>query len=77
MKKIVKFTNEVLKKAIKKGGSTIRDFKNAQGNYGNFQKEFMVYQQEGIDCKRIGFNGVIKKKIISNRSTFFCISCQK
>ena len=77
MKKIVKFTNEVLKKAIKKGGSTIRDFKNAQGNYGNFQKEFMVYGRNNLKCLRKNCNGIVKKIIINNRSTFYCNNCQK
>ena len=75
--KIVFNTKKILLKAIAKGGSSIRNFKDILGAQGNFQKEFMVYQQEGIDCKRIGCNGVIKKKIISNRSTFFCNTCQK
>ncbi len=77
MKKIVKFTNEVLKKAIKKGGSTIKDFKNTQGNYGNFQKEFMVYGRNNLKCLRKNCNGIVKKIIINNRSTFYCNNCQK
>ena len=75
--KIIFNTKKILLKAIAKGGSSIRNFKDILGTQGNFQKEFKVYQQEGIDCKRVGCNGVIKKKIISNRSTFFCIFCQK
>ena len=76
-KKIILNSKKVLSKAIKKGGSSIRDFKDASGILGNFQKEFNVYQQEGLRCKTRGCNGIIKKKIISNRSTFFCVSCQK
>ena len=59
------------------GGSSIRDFKDASGLKGEFQNEFKVYQQEGIECKNIGCSDFIKKKITSNRSTFFCESCQK
>ena len=73
---IVLNSKKILQKAIKKGGSSIRDFKDISGAEGSFQKEFRVYQQEGVDCKRLKCNGVIKKKIISNRSTFFCIYCQ-
>jgi formamidopyrimidine-DNA glycosylase len=76
-KKIILNSKKVLSKAIKKGGSSIRDFKDASGILGNFQKEFNVYQQEGLRCKTRGCRGTIKKKIISNRSTFFCVSCQK
>ncbi len=70
-------SKKILKQAIKKGGSSIRDFKDISGARGSFQKEFKVYQQDGTDCKRMQCKGVIKKKIKSNRSTFFCISCQK
>ena len=74
---IILNSKKILKQAIKKGGSSIRDFKDISGTSGNFQKEFKVYQQDGKYCKRPKCNGIIKKKIISNRSTFFCVSCQK
>ena len=76
-KKIILNSKKILIKAIKKGGSSIRDFKHISGTKGGFQKEFKVYQQEGAICKRQGCNGVIQKNITSNRSTFFCVSCQK
>ena len=59
------------------GGSSIRDFKDTFGLKGGFQNEFKVYQQEGTECKNIECSDLIRKKIISNRSTFFCDSCQK
>ena len=74
---IILNSKKILQQAINKGGSSIRDFKDISGTKGSFQKEFRVYQQEGVDCKRPKCNGVIRKKIISNRSTFFCVSCQK
>jgi formamidopyrimidine-DNA glycosylase len=76
-KKIIFFSRKVLKKAIKRGGSTIRDFKNISGKNGNFQKEFNVYQRENINCSRNKCTGKIKKIFISKRSTFFCNICQK
>ena len=76
-KKIVINSRKVLLTAIKKGGSSIRDFKNILGKEGNFQKNFNVYQRENLNCKRLRCDGIIKKKITSNRSTFFCNSCQK
>ena len=75
-KKIITNSKKVLLNAIKKGGSSIRDFKNLSGQNGNFQKNFNVYEREGLICKRSECGGVIQKKIISNRSTFFCNSCQ-
>ena len=76
-KKIIIFSKSVLNKAIKKGGSSIRDFKNISGQNGSFQKEFKVYQRENLSCLRKKCDGKIKKIFISNRSTFFCNTCQK
>jgi formamidopyrimidine-DNA glycosylase len=76
-KKIILFSRKILKKAIKKGGSSIRDFKNTSGNSGKFQKEFAVYLRENLNCLRNKCKGIIKKKFICNRSTFFCNTCQK
>jgi len=74
---ILIYSKKVLSEAITKGGSTIRDFKNSFGDIGNFQKNFNVYGREGLKCKLFQCRGIIKKKTISNRSTFFCKSCQK
>ena len=76
-KKIIINSKKVLLDAINKGGSSIRDFKNILGNEGGFQKNFKVYERQKLSCKRFGCRGTIQKKTISNRSTFFCNSCQK
>jgi len=76
-KKIILDCKKVLLKAIKKGGSSIRNFKNISGKEGNFQKIFKVYQREGLNCREYKCSGTIQKKNISNRSTFFCNTCQK
>ena len=75
--KIIFFSRNVLNKAIKKGGSSIRDFKNTSCKSGDFQKQFKVYQRENLNCLRNKCNGKIKKIFLSNRSTFFCNICQK
>ena len=76
-KKLIINSKKILSLAIKKGGSSIKDFKNTHGKKGTFQKIFNVYERSGLNCKRLKCNGIIKKKIISNRSTFFCDNCQK
>jgi len=76
-KNIITYSKSTLSKAIKKGGSSIRDFKNTSGQSGDFQKEFKVYQRENLNCLRSKCEGKIKKIFISNRSTFFCNTCQK
>jgi len=75
-KKIIFFSKSVLNKAIKKGGSSIRDFKNTDGHKGSFQDNFKVYQREGLNCKRPSCKGTVIKILIANRSSFFCNRCQ-
>ena len=75
--KIVSCSRKILYDAINKGGSSIRDFKSISGKIGTFQKNFKVYEREGQKCKRLECSGTIKKKFLSNRSTFFCNTCQK
>ena len=74
---LIRNIKKVLKKAIKEGGSSIKDFIGTKGENGNFQQFFNVYGKKDENCNRINCNGKIKKLQISNRSTFFCNSCQK
>ena len=66
---------EVLARAVQKGGSTLRDFSNAQGQSGYYQGEAMVYGREGAPCRVCGT--AIKAIRQGQRSTFFCPDCQK
>ena len=75
-KKIILNSKKILLNAIKRGGSSIKNFRDSNGINGNFQKEFNVYQREGEKCKKSSCRGMIKKVFISNRSTFFCDICQ-
>ena len=76
-KKLIQNSKKVLTNAIKKGGSTIRDFKNTIGDKGKFQKEFKVYGRDKKNCKRLSCSGIICKITQANRSTFYCKICQK
>lgn len=71
---IYKAIVKILKAAIKAGGSTIKDYTSADGNFGYFQHKFAVYGKDGQDC-------ICGEKIIrikqNNRSSFLCPSCQK
>ena len=75
--KLSKYSKKILNLAIKFGGSSIRDFKNTKGIIGQFQNEFKVYGKENKNCTRSNCKGKISKIFISNRSSFFCNSCQK
>jgi formamidopyrimidine-DNA glycosylase len=65
----------VLTQAVTKGGSTLRDFSNANGDAGHFQLEAMVYDRDGLPCRVCG--AAIKSLRQGQRSTFYCASCQK
>ena len=67
---------KILALSISKGGSSIKNFKNTLGKSGNFQQFFKVYGQKNKNCSRISCKGKIKKISISNRSSFYCNSCQ-
>jgi formamidopyrimidine-DNA glycosylase len=67
----------VLRDAIRAGGSTLRDYKQADGSLGSFQKEFGVYGREGEPCSRPGCRGIVRRKTQGGRSTFWCPTCQR
>ena len=66
---------DVLARAVEKGGSTLRDFSNAQGESGYFQLDAMVYGRAGQPCKVCATP--IKAIRQGQRATFFCPVCQK
>lgn len=66
---------EVLQKAIKAGGSTLKDYRSADGKLGYFQNELLVYGREEAPCYQCG-KAAIKRIVQSGRSTFYCPSCQ-
>ncbi len=66
---------DVLSRAVTKGGSTLRDFSNAQGESGYFQLEAMVYDRAGEPCRVC--SALIKGIRQGQRSTFYCAHCQK
>ncbi|WP_428151521.1 bifunctional DNA-formamidopyrimidine glycosylase/DNA-(apurinic or apyrimidinic site) lyase [Brevundimonas sp.] len=68
---------DVLNDAIAAGGSTLKDFANADGGQGYFQHRFDVYGREGQPCLGDGCTGVVKRIVQGGRSTFYCPSCQK
>ena len=65
----------VLEDAIAAGGSSLRDHIRATGELGAFQHAFAVYDREGEPCPR--GKGIIRRKIHSGRSTFYCPACQR
>lgn len=66
---------EILKLAIKAGGSTLKDFTQSSGQTGYFQFNFNVYGKDGEKCNLCN-NKIVRIKQ-SGRSTFYCEYCQK
>jgi formamidopyrimidine-DNA glycosylase len=75
--RLVPHIRDVLSEAIGAGGSTLRDYQHTDGSLGYFQHAFAVYGREGEACRSAGCTDVIKRIVQSNRSTFYCPSCQK
>ncbi|MCD7058528.1 bifunctional DNA-formamidopyrimidine glycosylase/DNA-(apurinic or apyrimidinic site) lyase [Pelagibacterium xiamenense] len=67
----------VLEDAIAAGGSTLRDFRNADGRPGYFQHNFLVYDREGEACLKPDCPGTVKRIVQAGRSSFFCPVCQR
>ena len=65
----------VLRKAIARGGSSIRDYSDSEGRRGSYQESHRVYGREGEPCP--GCEGLIVRKVIGGRASFFCPKCQK
>lgn len=66
---------QVLARAVVMGGSTLRDFANADGQAGNFQHETMVYGRAGLPCRVC--STPVRSLRQGQRSTFYCPNCQK
>jgi formamidopyrimidine-DNA glycosylase len=66
-----------LEDAIKAGGSTLRDYRRADGRVGRFQMRFKVYGREGKPCPRKGCGGTVRRIVQGGRSTFYCPTCQR
>ncbi len=74
-KRLTETIKEVLSLAIKLGGSSLRDYKKADGNLGYFQNVHNVYGKAGTECRIC--NSIILEKRLGQRNSFFCSTCQK
>jgi formamidopyrimidine-DNA glycosylase len=73
---LVAAVKAVLAEAIAAGGSTLRDYAQADGALGYFQHRFRVYDREGRPCPNDGCKGTIRRRVQAGRSTFYCPTCQ-
>ena len=73
--KLAQAIREILAAAIEQGGSTLRDFMGADGQAGYFQQSYFVYNRAGESCRIC--NALIRQIKQGQRSTFYCVNCQK
>ncbi|HRY24456.1 MAG TPA: bifunctional DNA-formamidopyrimidine glycosylase/DNA-(apurinic or apyrimidinic site) lyase [Geminicoccaceae bacterium] len=66
---------EVLLEAIDAGGSSLRDYVQSNGELGNFQRQFRVYDRAGLPCT--GCGRPVARLVQGGRATFFCGRCQR
>jgi formamidopyrimidine-DNA glycosylase len=77
LQRLVEAIKAVLAEAIAAGGSSLRDYAQADGALGYFQHRFRVYDREGRPCANPGCGGVIARRVQAGRSTFYCPVCQR
>ncbi|MDJ1008290.1 MAG: bifunctional DNA-formamidopyrimidine glycosylase/DNA-(apurinic or apyrimidinic site) lyase [Paracoccaceae bacterium] len=74
---LVPVIRAVLTEAIDAGGSSLRDYRQADGDLGYFQHSFLVYDREGAPCRTENCGGTVRRIVQSGRSTFYCATCQR
>lgn len=74
---LVPIIRAVLAEAIEAGGSSLRDYRQADGELGYFQHSFRVYGREGEPCVAPGCTGHVARVVQSGRSSFYCPECQR
>jgi formamidopyrimidine-DNA glycosylase len=74
LERVVAAVREVLGAAIRHGGTTLRDYVNADGAPGYFRQDLFVYERAGQPCRRCG--SAIRQLVQGQRSTYFCPACQ-
>ena len=81
IKRLIKYTRQVLQQAINAGGSSIHDYVHPDGDIGYFQESHCVYNKIGLRCPQCRCNpaktGGIQKIVLGGRSTFYCDTLQK
>jgi formamidopyrimidine-DNA glycosylase len=73
--KLAAAIREILAAAIVQGGSTLRDFISVNGQSGYFQQTYFVYDRAGVPCRNCG--APVRQIKQGQRSTFYCVNCQK
>jgi formamidopyrimidine-DNA glycosylase len=65
---------DTLEAGLANGGASIDDYRDARGEEGRMQDEFLVHTREGLPCLRCGTE--VRRIVVGGRSTYFCPGCQ-
>ncbi len=74
LKRLNRALQKVMLKSLELGGSSVKNFVDANGRPGTFQEEHRVYQRAGQNCPTC--KGIIQKMVLGGRSTHYCPRCQ-
>jgi len=73
---LVRRMRTLLARAVEAGGSSIRDYRQADGAAGGFQRAHRVYGRQGKPCRRRGCEAVVRPGVVAGRTTAWCPACQ-
>ncbi|WP_334194041.1 bifunctional DNA-formamidopyrimidine glycosylase/DNA-(apurinic or apyrimidinic site) lyase [Pararhodobacter sp.] len=77
LERLVGDIRAVLAEAIEAGGSSLRDYRQADGELGYFQHSFRVYDRAGAPCPTPGCTGLVQRIVQGGRSSYYCATCQR
>ncbi|RMF70955.1 MAG: bifunctional DNA-formamidopyrimidine glycosylase/DNA-(apurinic or apyrimidinic site) lyase [Alphaproteobacteria bacterium] len=75
--RLVAAIRRTLEEAIAAGGSTLKDYRLADGSLGYFQHRFRVYGRAGEPCLAPGCSGTVRKRVEAGRTSYYCPRCQR
>lgn len=73
--RLVEEVRAVLSESIERGGTTLRDYVNPQGDHGWFALQLSAYERDGEPCPRCP--GRIRRVVLGQRASYFCPECQR
>ena len=77
LERLARAIRETLDQAIEAGGSSLRDYRQADGSLGYFQHSFRAYDRDGAGCVTPDCTGKIRRIVQSGRSSYYCPTCQR
>lgn len=75
--KLVKAIKTTLRSAVRRGGSTLDDYRGAEGQSGDYDRYFAVFSKEGYPCPKCTCETGVKRIIQQGRSTYYCPTLQR